>query len=101
MVEPLTEYQVRRLARQIQTTEELRNISRQISLDTLACRLDIGSKYLQQIVTALDMSEEEIQRHLSCTLATFIRDRLTTAEMELKKMLANPAWEKSDDEEEE
>lgn len=100
-VEPITEYQVRKLAQQIRTTESLRHISRQISLDTLAVNLNIGAKFLEQITTALDMSEEEIKRYLSSTLAQFIRARLATAETELKQMLTNPAWEKSDDQEEE
>lgn len=99
-VELITEYQVRKLAQQIRTTEELRRISQQISLDTLSINLNIGAKFLEQITTALDMSEEEIKRYLSSTLAQFIRSHLTTAEMELKQMLANPAWEKSDDQEE-
>lgn len=97
MPAPITEYQVNKISQQIRQTEQLRRVCGQISLDTLSVKLDIGAHYCAGICEALRMDEKEIVRHLSCALAELLRGRLMTSEMELKKMLNDPSWEKDED----
>lgn len=98
MPAPITEYQVRKLNDKIRQVESLRRVCGQISMDTLTIKLDIGSKYLEQILDALDMSESGLVQDLGCKLATMLRDRLTTEQQILQRMLHDPAWEPGEEE---
>lgn len=96
---PLTTYQVRKMADKITQVDKLRRVCQQISMDTLTVKLDIGTVYLEEITKALGISEKQLIADLSCGLAAKLRDRLSTENAILDRMLADPSWDLEEEDE--